>query len=64
MSTPTITNRGASSVHIDTSQIPAIEVQILSATVLGAVQRFYEDPENMRRFEEWRNQRNGGKTIV
>ena len=41
-------------IHIDTSQIPAIEMQLLSATILEAAQRFYEDPENVRRFEEWR----------
>lgn len=41
-------------IHIDTSQIPAVEVQILSATFLDAVQKFYDDPENIRRFEEWR----------
>ena len=64
MSTPTIANRGASSVCIITSQIPAVEVPNLGTAFLGAVQRFYEDPENLRRFEIWRNQRNGGKTIV
>lgn len=60
-------NRGGASVtaiHIDTSQIPAVEVQILSATVLKSAQAFYENPENQRRFEEWLKQRNGGKTVV
>ena len=47
-------------IRIDTSQIPAVEVQILSATVLKSVQAFYENPENQRRFEEWLKQRNGG----
>lgn len=42
------------SIRIDTSQIPTVEVQILSATVLKSVQAFYEDPENVRRFEAWR----------
>jgi len=42
------------SVHIDTSQIPAIEARILSSTILKAVQAFYEDPENVLRFEAWR----------
>lgn len=53
-----------SPVRIDTTQIPAVEVQVLSATFLDAVQRFYENPENLRRFEAWRNQRNGGTTHV
>ena len=47
-----------SPIRIDTSRIPAVEVQILSATFLDAVQRFYENPDNIRRFEEWRNKRN------
>lgn len=41
-------------IHIDISQIPAMEMQLLSATILEAAQRFYEDPENVRRFEAWR----------
>lgn len=44
-------------IHIDTSQIPAIEMQLLSETILEAAQRFYEDPENVRRFEAWRTAR-------
>lgn len=47
-------------IRIDTSQIPAVEVQILSSTVLKSVEAFYENPENQRRFEEWLNQINGG----
>ena len=59
-----ICSGGDTPVRIDTSQIPAVEVQILSATFLDAVQRFYENPDNIRRFEEWRNKRNGGKVNV
>lgn len=47
-------------VQIDVSQIPKVELNILCATFLDAVQRFYEDPENRRRFEEWCSKRNGG----
>lgn len=53
---------GDQPVHIDVSQIPKVELNILCATFLDAVQRFYEDPENRRRFEEWRSKRNGGTT--
>ena len=53
-----ICSGGDTPVRIDTSQIPAVEVQILSATFLDAVQRFYENPDNIRRFEEWHNKRN------
>ena len=59
-----ICSGGDTPVRIDTSQIPAVEVQILSATFLDAVQRFYENPDNIRRFEAWRNKRNGGKVNV
>ena len=59
-----ICSGGDTPVRIDTSQISAVEVQILSATFLDAVQRFYENPDNIRRFEEWRNKRNGGKVNV
>lgn len=41
-------------VHIDVSQIPKVELNILCSTILESVQRFYEDPENRRRFEAWR----------
>lgn len=44
-------------VHIDFSQIPAIEMQLLSATFPDAVQRFYENPDNICRFEEWQRTR-------
>lgn len=62
MGVTAISSGGDSPIRIDTSRIPAVEVQILSATFLDAVQRFYENPDNIRRFEEWRNKRNGGKT--
>ncbi len=44
-------------IRIDTSQIPAVDVQNLSRTFLTAIQRFYEDPENVKRFEEWKRAR-------
>ena len=40
-------------IRIDTSKIPAVEVQLLSATILKSAQAFYDDPENVRRFNEW-----------
>lgn len=57
MSTRTITNRGRPCVRTDPSQIPAIEVPHLGTAFLGVVQRFYEDPENLRRFEEWKRKK-------
>lgn len=42
---------------IDVSKIPAADVRVLSSTVLEAVKRFYDDPINQRRFEEWQKER-------
>lgn len=41
-------------IHIDTSQIPAVELELLCKATLDLVLQFYEDPENLRGFEEWR----------
>lgn len=50
-------------VEIDVSRIPVIEVKNLCRTLLNAAERFYGDPENRRRFEEWQKSKesNGGK---
>ena len=50
-------------IKIDVSRIPAIEIKILCRTLLGAIERFYSDPENCRRFEAWQKAKetNGGK---
>lgn len=39
--------------HIKCEQIPKIQLDILSRTLLAAMERFYSDPYNQRRFEEW-----------
>jgi hypothetical protein len=36
-----------------------MEKQLLCATFLEAVIRFYENPENMRAFERWRAEKGG-----
>lgn len=47
-----------STIRIDTSQIPAVEVQLLSKSTLDFIQPIAEyimsNPEERRRFEEWR----------
>lgn len=48
-----------SAVKITPSLIPGTEKQLLCATFLEAVIRFYEDPENMRAFEVWRRKKGG-----
>ena len=48
-----------SAVKINPSLIPGMEKQLLCATFLEAVIRFYEDPENMRSFERWCAEKGG-----
>jgi len=48
-----------STVRVIPSLIPSVEKQLLCATFLEAVIRFYKDPENMRSFERWRNEKGG-----
>ena len=46
-------------VRVIPTLIPSVEKQLLCATFLEAVIRFYENPENMRSFERWRNEKGG-----
>lgn len=48
-----------SAVKITPNLIPGTEQQLLFATFLEAVIRFYENPENMRAFEAWRRKKGG-----
>lgn len=38
---------------IECEQIPKIQLDILSRTLLAAMERFYSDPDNLKRCEEW-----------
>lgn len=42
---------------VHTDQMDQISKRLLFSTFLDAVQAFYEDPENKRRFEEWQKRR-------
>ena len=48
-----------SAVRIKPNLIPSLEKQLLCATFLEAVIRFYENPDNMRAFERWRAEKGG-----
>lgn len=39
--------------------IPKIQLDILSRTLLSAMERFYSDPDNRARFEEWKQSEEG-----
>lgn len=44
-------------VRIDPNLIPSVEKTLLCATFLEAVIRFYQDPDNLKAFEEWRTEK-------
>ena len=44
-------------VAICPSDIPAVELRALCATVLEAVKEFYSDPENQRQFDTWKREK-------
>ena len=46
--------RISSAVRIIPNTIPSLEKDLLCATFLEAVIRFYEDPVNAQAFEKWR----------
>ena len=46
-------------VRINPKLIPSMEKQLLCATFLEAVIRFYENPDNMRAFERWCAEKGG-----
>ena len=48
-----------SAVRINPNLIPSLEKQLLCATFLEAVIRFYENPDNMRAFEKWCSEKGG-----
>ena len=48
-----------SAVKINPNLIPSMEKQLLCATFLEAVIRFYENTDNMRAFERWRAEKGG-----
>lgn len=43
-------------IVIDPTKIPTVDRNNLCAAILPAVNRFYENPENRKRFEEWKRQ--------
>ena len=46
-----------SKIKINFDQMPNIEKRILFGRFLERIKLFYEDPENVRRFEEWQRKR-------
>ena len=44
-------------VKICPNLIPAVDARVLCATVLDSVEQFYRNPENQRRFEQWKREK-------
>ena len=44
-------------INIDLSKMSQIDWRLLSSTLYNAIKKFYENPENLRRFEEWQKKR-------
>lgn len=44
-------------VKIDLNKVPPAEMRVLCETLLEAAKRFYDDPENRRKYEEWQAER-------
>ena len=52
----------SSDFRIDPKENPNMEMKLLCATILDAVIRFYEEPENMAAFQKW--QAGKGETFI
>lgn len=50
--------------RFDLSQMGDADRHNLAATFCEAVQRFYDDPVNRKKFEEWRRQRQARNAVV
>ena len=44
-------------VKICPNLIPAVDARVRCATVLDSVEKFYQNPENQRRFEQWKREK-------
>jgi hypothetical protein len=44
-------------IKFDLTKMDPVTKRLLASTVLNAVQDFYKDPNNIRRFEEWKKER-------
>lgn len=48
-------------VQIDTSKVGKTEKYLLGCSLLDALQKHFDNPENKRRFEEWQKRRSTKK---
>lgn len=43
-------------IKINPEEISKVDMQLLCMTFLDAIKEFYKDPENQRKFEEWKKE--------
>ena len=43
-------------IQININAIPESDINVMARGLLASITAFYEDPENMRRFQEWERQ--------
>lgn len=43
-------------IKIDLDKVPKLEMDSLCRMLVKAMKKHFDDPENMRKFEEWREQ--------
>ena len=48
-------------VEIDINQIPPYQMWLLCKSILEACQKFYSDPENVKKYEEWKRAKEENK---
>ena len=48
-------------VEIDINQIPPYQMRLLCKTILEASQKYYSDPENVKKYEEWKRAKEDNK---
>lgn len=49
------------SIKIDFDRIPEKEMRVLADTFLTACKAFYENPDNLARYNEWKAKREAAK---
>ena len=50
-------------VKICPTLIPAVDMRVLCATVLDSVEEFYANPENQRRFNQWKREQEEKRNV-
>lgn len=52
---------GTEKIEIDVNQIPPYQIRLLCKTILEACQKFYSNPENIKKYEEWKRSKEENK---